>query len=282
MVFYVLLGNAMYLYVNKIYMNTNLINKTYYNELSTFETLNKQQIKELYQQINEGNTKAKNKLITSNLKLVIFFAKKYKYLIPTTSAIEFDDVISEGNIGLIKAVDKFNPNLNIKFGYYASYWIKKSIIEFIITQTEQIKVPIAKKLVDDKIQIVINELFQEFQNEINEDDIEQLNMFTDKQINHFFNKPRISALNEEIDYEQTQSNIEDEIDSEIIKKHIKELIKELEPIEINVIQFYYGIGSPVDESFNLRQIGNKLNISHTKVANILHSAHNKLKAVLMP
>jgi DNA-directed RNA polymerase sigma subunit (sigma70/sigma32) len=93
-----------------------IINHKYYQDLSKFDNLSQNEIKDLYSLIITG-TKATNTLIESNLKLVVHFAKQYKNYINQNEAFDIDDLISEGNIGLIKSIPKFNPELNVKFSF---------------------------------------------------------------------------------------------------------------------------------------------------------------------
>lgn len=108
----------------------------YFKQISKIPLLSKQQEIQLASEIKRGNTKSFNKLVVSNLRLVISIAKKYK------STIEICDAISCGNIGLIKAAQEFDPEkFKAKFGTYATWWIHKSILEFIYFHSELIKQP---------------------------------------------------------------------------------------------------------------------------------------------
>jgi RNA polymerase primary sigma factor len=125
-----------HIYIKQIDMNTKnnndrlIINHKYYQDLSKFDNLSQNEIKDLYSLIITGNTKATNTLIESNLKLVVHFAKQYKNYINQNEAFDIDDLISEGNIGLIKSIPKFKPELNVKFSFYAFFYIKKYIQDF--------------------------------------------------------------------------------------------------------------------------------------------------------
>ena len=248
------------------------INKKYYQDLSKFDNLTAAQIKDLYLKINQGDTKAFNTLIEANLKLVVHFAKQYKRILNNSEVLEIDDLISEGNIGLIKAVKKFNPELNIKFSYFASFWIKKEIQIFIINTTNIIHSPHTKLISDNKINKKIHLLFQIEQREITQNDIENLEMFKPSEINHYFLKPTITRNYDDFDLE-ADIEIADDLNEQITR--IKTGLKYLTTQERTIVKLYYGID--YDRKYNLREIGEKLNLSSMRIYQIKEIALNVLK-----
>ena len=112
--------------------------RKYISKVHSFPYLSKKEEIELIKKIKEnGDEKAKTKLINSNLKSVIKIAKKYYFGI-----LDLWDLIQEGNIGLIKAIDKFDPKKRKKFSFYAQYWIKAEIIRTQYKQNLIIELPI--------------------------------------------------------------------------------------------------------------------------------------------
>ena len=105
-------------------MNTLL--NTYLRDISRYQPITQEQEQTLTEQLRAGNQQARNQLIEANLLLVVNIARQYLH--PT---VEFLDLIQEGNIGLIEAVDKFNPTLGHRFSTFAVYWIKKYIFLFL-------------------------------------------------------------------------------------------------------------------------------------------------------
>lgn len=110
--------------------------KLYLKELAKYPMLSSEDIIQLSKKAKKGSKYAKDKLIESNLRLVVSIAKKY-----IGQGLPMLDLIQEGNIGLMKAVDKFNPNLGYKFSTYATWWIKQSIRLAIIKKGNEIRVP---------------------------------------------------------------------------------------------------------------------------------------------
>lgn len=252
-----------------------IINKKYYQDLSKFDSLTSQDIKDLYILINQGDEQARNKIITSNLKLVIHFAKQYKSVINKTESIELEDLISEGNIGLITAVERFNSELNIKFSYYASFWIKKTINDFLMNQADLIRSPQKQTLAINKIHKVVESLFQKNQYEIFQNDIEELNQFSQAEINHFFYaKPYANRIEDNDDF-KADEDIFDEVDD--ITYKLKQSMKYLTSQERTVIKMYYGLDNANGDKMILKDIGDKLGLTKARINQIKDKAINKLK-----
>ncbi len=262
--------------MNQININDKLtINKKYYQDLSKFDNLTATEIKDLYQLINEGDTKAFNTLIESNLKLVIHFAKQYKKALNNFDVLEIDDLISEGNIGLIKAANKYKPELNIKFAYYASFWIKKEMQTFIINTTNIIHSPHTKLISDNKITKQIHLLYQIEQREITQNDVENLESFLPSEINHYFLKPSVKRIETDFDL---KCELDDEIDLDELNTRIKTGLKYLTTQERTIVKLYFGIDN--ERKYNLREIGDKLNLSFMRIYQIKEIALNILKEKL--
>lgn len=110
--------------------------KLYIDEIEKIPNLTKKEFQTLWRKYKKGNKQAKQKMLISNLKLVIPIAKKYSY-----SGIDILDLIEEGNFGLIKAIEKYNPRKNVRLSTYASYWIEQYIKRAIERQAKVIKIP---------------------------------------------------------------------------------------------------------------------------------------------
>ena len=112
--------------------------KSYMNTISKVPLLTAEEELELGEKAASGDPQARNTLIEANLRLVVSIAKKYLH----RTNIPFLDLIQEGNIGLVKAVDKWDYTRGFKFSTYATYWIKQSISKMVIEQSRAIRVPI--------------------------------------------------------------------------------------------------------------------------------------------
>src|SRR5882672_6445023 len=111
--------------------------KAYLKDIRHIPLLNAKKEIELARLIEKGDKKAREEMIRSNLRLVISIAKRYNNL-----GIPLSDLIEEGNIGLMRAVDKFDPEKGFRFSTYAAWWIKQGISRSIIDQGKMIRVPV--------------------------------------------------------------------------------------------------------------------------------------------
>jgi len=130
--------------------------KTYFEEINENDLLSAEQEVELTKKIEKGDKAAFNTMVKSNLRLVVKIAKRYM-----TPEWEFSDLIQEGNIGLIKAVEKFDYTRNVRFSTYASWWIKQAIVRSISNKRRAIRLPHRKEEKLKKINKMVNLLFQD-------------------------------------------------------------------------------------------------------------------------
>ena len=111
--------------------------KLYLREIKDIPLLTAEQEKDLAKRIKKGSRVARQKMIKANLRLVINIAKRYSYL-----GIPLSDLIEEGNLGLMKAVEKYNPRKGYRFSTYAAWWIKQYITRAIANQGKTIRIPV--------------------------------------------------------------------------------------------------------------------------------------------
>ncbi|MCR5412392.1 MAG: sigma-70 family RNA polymerase sigma factor [Patescibacteria group bacterium] len=111
--------------------------KLYFNDISRISLLSAEEEKEIARRIKKGDEAAKQKLIEANLRLVISIAKRY-----FGGRLSFADLIQEGNMGLIKAIEKFEPDKDFKFSTYATWWIKQSITKAIADMSKNVRIPV--------------------------------------------------------------------------------------------------------------------------------------------
>lgn len=118
------------------YFSDDDLVRRYFKEMGKFTPLDAQEEIELAKRIEKGDKRAREKLINSNLRLVVSIAKKYKI-----NGLTFSDLIQEGNLGLMKAVDKFDYKKGFRFSTYATLWIRQSISRAMVDQSKNIRIP---------------------------------------------------------------------------------------------------------------------------------------------
>ena len=131
----------------------HFVNEQYSKVIKENKLLTRAEEIDLSKKAKKGNKRARQKLVESNYRLAISMAKKYH-----RNGISFDDMLQESVIGLLKAVDKFNPDLGYKFSTYACWWIKQSVLQFVNESSTDIKVPTHSRLLNQKIKKKILEI----------------------------------------------------------------------------------------------------------------------------
>jgi RNA polymerase primary sigma factor len=108
----------------------------YLREINETPLLNAEEEKQLAYRIEDGDSEARDRMVQSNLRLVVYIARRY-----TGKGLDLQDLIEEGNLGLLRAVEGFDPSMNTRFSVYASYWIKESISRALVNTAKTIRIP---------------------------------------------------------------------------------------------------------------------------------------------
>ena len=243
-----------------------------------------EELKERWEGIQNAQelvTAAKNELITRNLRLVVNISKNY-----VGRGLPLLDLIQEGNIGLMKAVDKFKYEKGFKFSTYATWWIRQAITRALIDQTKTIRVPVHMMEFYNRVTKASRELTHEIGREpSNEEIAKKLGVPTRKVEEVFRAIQDPIALQTPIGDEDTE--LEDFIgdktsaspysDAERIEasEHLQRILRTLSPKEEKVIRMRFGIG--VEKDHTLEEVGRHLSITRERVRQIEAKALRKLK-----
>ena len=226
-------------------------------------------------------TEAKNELITRNLRLVVNIAKNY-----VGRGLPLLDLVQEGNIGLMKAVDKFKYEKGFKFSTYATWWIRQAITRALIDQTKTIRVPVHMMEFYNRVTKASRELTQQLGREPSNEEIAKRLAVPTRKVEEVFRAIQDPiALQTRVGDEDTE--LEDFIgdknspspysDAERneISDQILMILKTLTPKEEKVIRMRFGIG--VDRDHTLEEVGRHLSITRERVRQIEAKALRKLK-----
>lgn len=254
--------------------------KTYFNQIKDTPLLSFEEELDLSKRIENGDDEARKQLIEANLKLVVKIAKTFK-----TSDVALLDLIQEGNLGLMKAAEKFDFRKRVRFSTYASWWIKQSIVRALSNKRRAIRLPHRKEEKIRKINKTINILSQKYMRTPEISEVASELGMTEKEIYNLLSvSSHIVSLDSETnDVSGTlQEVLEDysyDPDSEFMRKSLREAtLKHLENLkekEREIIKYrfsFYG-----GKRYTLKTIGARMGISPETVRQIEMKALSKLK-----
>ncbi len=267
---------------NPLFADADL--NTYIKEISKYKNLTLEEEQETARLAKEGNVAAKQKLIKANLKLVITIAKKVIH----SSKLPMIDLIQEGNLGLIAAVDKFNWKFGYRFSTYASWWIKQAMFKAISEQSHSFKIPVYIQETLSRYSKFKAELEKQGCTDINPEKIaEKMNTDLDR-INNCLNAYKQTlSLDANIEanngsevrlsdiIEDKKSSFQNDLEYESMKKDILGLINKLKDREQNVIIMRFGLFDRQRQT--LEDIGKIYGVTKECIRQTEARALNKLK-----
>jgi len=257
--------------------------RTYLKEIRTVPLLTHKDEIELSRRIKKGDEQARKIMIRSNLRLVVNIAKRYMYL-----GTPFLDLIEEGNLGLMKAVDKFKPQKGFRFSTYAAWWIRQGITRSISEQGKMIRMPVYMSEMITKWKKTKERLSQKLKHSPSDDEIaKKLKLPKDKvdQIN-FWLLATTSSLetpigeedeNEVMDLveDQTATAPDAKIETLLDKERVGNLLGVMNARERKILDMRFGLEEI--RPHTLAQVAKKLGVSRERVRQIEESALRKLR-----
>lgn len=268
----------------KACFQTEILNQ-YLKEIRAFPLLSKNEEIELARKVQKSDLSAKQKMITSNLRLVVKIARRYMY-----SNLHFLDLIEEGNLGLIRAVEKFDPELGFRFSTYGAWWIQQTIERAIMNQSRTVRLPVHVIKELNQYLKVSKQLSIQHQNEPKFEDIalylnkpkeeiERLVLLNEKPIS--IDSPIHDDLSRpfsEVIREPQQSSPEVFMNLIQQKELIEKIISKLNPKHREVIMHRYGFFG--HESKTLDETGEEIGITRERVRQLQADALHRLKKIL--
>lgn len=254
----------------------------YLKEIGKVPLLSPDQETELAKRVEQGDESAKRELEEANLRLVVSIAKHY-----TGHGMSLMDLIQEGNLGLIRAVEKYDYRKGFRFSTYATWWIRQSISRAIADQGRTIRIPVHMVENINKVNRASRELVQKLGRDPTTDEIaEEIHMTPDRvrEIQKISREPVSmespvgdeddSSLGDFIRDDSTPVPA-DEAAQSMMNEQIRKILAELSPREQEVLEYRYGLKG--DHPCTLEEVGKKMNVTRERIRQIEAKALRKLK-----
>ena len=257
--------------------------KIYLKDIGSVELLTSEQEIELAKKILEGDQRAKAELSERNLKLVVSIAKKYV----NRSSMQFLDLIQEGNLGLLKAVEKFDFTKGFRFSTYATWWIRQAITRAIADQARTIRIPVHMVETIHKLSRVSKQLMQELGRDPSNAEIAERMGITEQRVCEIQKIAQDPVSLESPVGEEDESKISDFVEDDsmlsptesaahdILKAQLMAVIETLTPREQKVIRLRYGLDD--NHSRTLEEVGKEFNVTRERIRQIEAKALRKLR-----
>ena len=256
--------------------------KVYLKEIGRVPLLTSEEEVELAQRMAEGDAAAKKRLAEANLRLVVSIAKRY-----VGRAMQFLDLIQEGNLGLIKAVEKFDHTKGFKFSTYATWWIRQAITRAIADQARTIRIPVHMVETINKVKKVSSQLLHQNGHDPTAEEIAAaLDMPVDK-VREILRVAQEPVSLETPIGEEEDSHLGDFIPDDdapapadaashtLLKEQLSEVLKTLTPREEKVLRLRFGLED--GRSRTLEEVGKEFNVTRERIRQIEAKALRKLR-----
>lgn len=259
--------------------------RLYLREIGKIPLLSLEEETELAQRVVKGDQKAKDKMVEANMRLVVSIAKRY-----SGRGLDLLDLIQEGNTGLLRAVEKFNPDKGFKFSTYATWWIRQAITRAIADQARTIRIPVHMVETINKVLRTTRKLTTELNREpTNEEIAKELDMETEKVDYVMRIKQDIASLDASVgrdgddedsvlgDFveDEERASPEDSAVTQILKEQLAEILSTLSEREQKIIRMRFGIGG--ERPHTLEEVGAEFSVTRERIRQIEAKALSKLR-----
>ena len=256
--------------------------QAYFNDIADSKPLVREKEKELALRIKEGDRAARDELTRANLLFVISIAKKYQ-----NRGLTLSELISAGNVGLMTAVDRFDPGRGYKFISYAVWWIRQSILQTLAEDVRTVHLPLNKINLLHKISRASQRLDGERGEESDMENVaDALDVSVEEIRETVLSGRKVYSLDKEFQEDDERSLMKTLVDGSeespdahalrtAIHVQLEQALSSLDTRELRIIQLYFGLDG--DEPLTLEQIGNLMGLTRERIRQIKERAFSKLR-----
>jgi RNA polymerase primary sigma factor len=267
---------------NKYHSAINYSLEKYLEDISHIPLLTLQEEIDLTRKARNNDHEALNRLVQSNLRFVVKIAKEYQ-----NQGLPLIDLIHEGNLGLIKATNRFDETLGFRFISYAVWWIRQSVLQALAEHARIVRLPLNRVGLINKVNVIIQELAQQYDREPTAEEISKMLEISGEEVAEVLNSGNFYISIDQPIRNDDETNMKDYLSNpntqmpdatlmkDSLKGEIRRVLKTLTPREEEIIKMYFGID--YKRPLTLEEIGERLKLTRERVRQIKEKALSRLR-----